>query len=271
MTGQSLHAISGSVNLGAGDTGGTNPSHSLAMLTIDNGTSVQLTLSGTKVVSATALSIPGTGFLDVTNNVFILDYPGTTEIPAQTAAVAALLTSGFAGGAWTGPGINSSRATDFANNGNQGQYLTGIGYMSGALTGGSFLGRAVDAGSVITRYTYYGDSNLDGQVNSQDYALIDSGFAAQHNAGFVVSWVNGDYNYDGKIDGSDYALIDTAAAFSAGQPLSPSFIDEREQQFGPSYAAGLSGIQAVPEPASFGMLLLGGAMLGLRRRRAKVK
>jgi autotransporter-associated beta strand protein len=275
VTGQNLHAISGQVNLGAGDTGGTNPNHSLALLTIDDGSSVQLTLSGAQVVKASALSIPGTGFLDVTNNVFILDYAGATEIPAQTAAVAALLNSGFAGGAWNGPGINSSRATDFANNGSQGQYLTGVGYMSGALVSGSYLGRPVDAGSVITRYTYYGDADLNGQVNSADYTLIDSAYAALHDADTgttaVINWVNGDFNYDGKIDGADYAMIDTTAAFTNGQPLPDSFIEAREQQFGPSYAAGLAAIQAVPEPASFGMLLLGGALLGLRRRRAKAE
>ena len=110
-------------------------------------------------------------------------------------------------------------------------------------------------------------------MNAFDYGLIDTAYAALHDADMgttaAINWVNGDFNYDGKIDGSDYALIDTAAAFSAGQPLTQSFIEGRTQQFGASYTAGLAGIQAVPEPATFGMLMVGAAMLGLRRRRKK--
>jgi autotransporter-associated beta strand protein len=276
VTGQSVHAISGRVNLGAGDTGGVNPSHALGMLTVDNASSVQLTLSGVEFVKASALNTAGSGYLDLTDNIFVLDYAGATEDPAQNAAVRGLLLSGFNGGFWNGPGINTSRATDFANNGTQNQYLTGIGYMSGAAVGGTYEGRAVDASSVITRYAYYGDADLNGLVNGADYVNLDSSYAALHDSDSgttaAITWVNGDFNYDGKIDGADYALIDTAAAFSNGQTLSQSFIESREQQFGPSYDAGLASIQAVPEPASFGMLMLGGAMLALgRRRRAKTE
>jgi hypothetical protein len=126
---------------------------------------------------------------------------------------------------------------------------------------------------VVARYTYYGDANLDGVVNGMDYTLIDNGFAAQNNAGFVYGWVNGDFNYDGHIDGADYALIDTAAAFSQGLPV-PGVPDGPAAGGTDSFTASaptevVSLPTAVPEPMSFGLLALGGAMLGLSRRRTK--
>jgi hypothetical protein len=56
------------------------------------------------------------------------------------------------------------------------------------------------------KYTYYGDANLDGVVNSSDYSLIDNSV----NEGILTGWQNGDFNYDNHINGDDYTLIDNA-------------------------------------------------------------
>jgi hypothetical protein len=58
---------------------------------------------------------------------------------------------------------------------------------------------------VLVKYTYYGDANLDGQVDGSDYTKIDNGFNNH-----LTGWINGDFNYDGAVDGSDYTLIDNA-------------------------------------------------------------
>ena len=81
----------------------------------------------------------------------MLNYSGSVEDPTKTAALATLLQTGFNGGQWNGlGGITTSKvASDMAANPATYQYLTGIGYMSGVLIGGSFLGRSVDAGSVV--------------------------------------------------------------------------------------------------------------------------
>ena len=63
----------------------------------------------------------------------------------------------------------------------------------------------VSAASILIRYTYFGDANLDGVVNASDFTLIDAG-----SVGHLTGWLNGDFNYDGVVDGADYALMDNA-------------------------------------------------------------
>jgi hypothetical protein len=81
-------------------------------------------------------------------------------------------------------------------------HLTAIGMATG-LT--SFEGQAVLASDVLLKYTYYGDTNLDGKVDGTDYSRIDNAYLSA-----ATGWYNGDFNYDGHIDGSDYTLIDNA-------------------------------------------------------------
>ena len=102
----------------------------------------------------------------------IFDYP--TAGPSPFAAIRAAIISGRNGGAWNGPGINSSAAAATPG--------TGVGYAeaSNVLTasGGSFSGENVDGTAVLVRYTYLGDATLDGQVDVSDlgtarYELAD--------------------------------------------------------------------------------------------------
>lgn len=110
-----------------------------------------------------------------------------------------------------------------------------------------------------------GDSNLDGKITADDYALIDRGYARYQSgaiAAGAAGWTDGDYNMDHVVDGSDYMLIDQAL-LNQGGTLSPSLLLEREAQFGEGYVAALTG--AVPEPASLGVF--GVIFYGLNARR----
>jgi hypothetical protein len=99
-------------------------------------------------------------------------------------------------------------------------------------------------------YTYGGDANLDGAITGDDYFQIDSGFPAGAHG-----WFNGDFNHDGGITGDDYFVIDSN--FSAQG--APFFV-----------SGGVGGVQAVPEPASIGLIgLAATALLGGRRRRSR--
>lgn len=131
--------------------------------------------------------------LDITNRGVAVDYPGGFT---PLSAIAAQITSGYAGGAWTGPGIRSSSAA--AEPG------FGIGYAEAAQIGSptSFLGRPIDgAGSVLLRFTLYGDANLNGTVDIADFSAL----AANFNA--AGPWVRGDFNYSGTVTIADFALL----------------------------------------------------------------
>ena len=73
-------------------------------------------------VNITSLTITGNGTLDINNNHIIIDYTAGND---PIASIAALIKSGYAGGAWTGTGIMSTAAQS-----NSGSY--GIGYADAA-------------------------------------------------------------------------------------------------------------------------------------------
>jgi hypothetical protein len=58
---------------------------------------------------------------------------------------------------------------------------------------------------VLVKYTYYGDAQLTGLVDFDDYAQIDNGFLND-----LEGWFNGDFDLNDDIDFDDYALIDSA-------------------------------------------------------------
>jgi autotransporter-associated beta strand protein len=194
------------------------------------------------------------GTLNIANNA--LDITGQSY-----SVVKGMVASGFAGGNWNGPGISSTAAAADLT------HLTALGVIQNN-QGGSplytstnlFDGLAPGAGDVLVKYTYYGDANLDGSVNSADYALIDNGYLSQRTSSRLSGWYNGDFNYDGVINGSDYTLIDNAFN-QQGASLATQIASATSQ------IAGSGASSAVPEPASG--LILGLGAIGLLGRRRK--
>jgi hypothetical protein len=116
--------------------------------------------------------------------------------------------------------------------------VTALGYGSNADLGYTeFNGTPIDETTVLVKYTWTGDANLDGIINADDYASIDLGAA-----GILSGWVGGDFNYDGIINADDFAAIDVGAAAQTGPLI------------------------AVPEPGALGVIALAGAAM-LRRRK----
>ncbi|MBC7784126.1 MAG: autotransporter-associated beta strand repeat-containing protein [Burkholderiales bacterium] len=179
------------------------------------------------------------GTFDLHNNDLVVNYGGNptvyTDILNMVKSGLPLL--GFGG---NGTGITS---TEVIAQGAGGIGLNGamLGVVDGGTSGGqvttlSGFALANPTQSVLVKYTWRGDTNLDGVVNGSDYALADTGFS-----GGGTGWFYGDVNYDGVINGSDYALIDTGFSSQTG-PL--------------------------PEPAMLSLLGLGAMGMLRRRRRA---
>jgi hypothetical protein len=181
---------------------------------------------------------PGTR-LDLTDNALVTSSTNSYYTYSELIGV---IKSGYDNGSWTGEGIMSSTAA--ANPG----HALGIVKATDIFQSfpATFVGQTVDATDVLVRYTRYGDANLDGGVNLQDFNRLASNFG-----GIDKVWSQGDFNYDGVVNLSDFNLL--AANF--GLVASPG---------GPSLQDWSNLASAVPEPGLIGLPLT--ALVTLRRR-----
>jgi hypothetical protein len=174
-----------------------------------------------------------TGKLDLTNNDLVVNYSGATPL----VTIAAQIRAGHNGGAWTGNGITSAAAALLGN--------TALGYGENSVLGYSnFSGQTVDATSLLIRYTYYGDADLNNFVDTLDFNMLAGNFG-----GSPKVWTQGDFNYDLTTDSTDFNLL--VSNFGRRMPG----------------AAPLSLGAVVPEPSSVAALMLSGLMIGTNRRR----
>ena len=203
----------------------------------------------------TSLAVNAGAAVDLADNDLVVDYaPGQSPIGTASGggydALTGLVAAGRNGGTWDGDGIRTSEAD--ASGGltslGIGEASTLLGLGAGATT--TWSGQVVDDSSVLIRYTYRGDANLDGFISGDDYSAIDFSSGVPGASG----WVNGDFNYDGVISGDDYAAIDFNLVAQG-----PSLGDA---------AIASSAVAAVPEPSAMMIVLAAAAGALCRRRRA---
>jgi autotransporter-associated beta strand protein len=169
--------------------------------------------------------LTGAGGAVVNRSRLIFDYTGGAS-PAGT--IQGMLTSAYAGGFSSGQ-IRSSAANS----------SLGLGWADD--TAGQ---------RVSVAYTYYGDANLDGKVDTLDFNSLAANFG-----GTDKSWMQGDFNYDGTVDMLDFNFL--AANF--GQTLAGA----------PDSGGGnISGAVLLPEPVvGLTALFIFGSLAARRRRR----
>jgi fibronectin-binding autotransporter adhesin len=197
-----------------------------------------------------SLSITGAGQLDLNDNDLVVNYSGAS--PSGT--IRSYIVSGFNGGNWNGAGVDSTAAH------NNSAFLTALGYADVSST--NFDGQSITH-AVIVKYTYYGDSNLDGVVNTADFQMFLNGLAAAGGS----SWSAGDYTYDGRVDiGNDFNLFLVGYLRQGGAlgDLAPMVLND--SALSAVQKAQLLGL--VPEPSSAGFIAVA-AIAGARRRPRK--
>jgi hypothetical protein len=208
-------------------------------LTIGNGGVVQVRASGGAggVSHLKDLSIAPNGRFDLNDNDLIVEYTG----PSPFTQIKQWVNNGFS--TTLDPNIKGIVSTT----GQQGGGIAVLALFDNAyLNAPSFNGQTLTSTSVVGKYTYFGDVNLDGQVTGDDYTVIDSNLNTTPPIG--AAWISGDANMDGQITGDDYTTIDSKLGTGVGNPLSPS------------------SLAAVPEPTA--LLALPALLLMARRRRA---
>jgi hypothetical protein len=213
---------------------GTNPFVRIGI----NGTGLALSRVG-----ALDMGTPGvsaiTGELDLTNNDLIVDY--TTQSPLPT--VRQYIISGHNAGAWDGPGINTSRGT---------ASTFGLGYAEASdlftTFPASYIGHTVDSSTVIVSFTRYGDANLDGIVDLNDFNRLAANFGSTS-----AVWSAGDFTYDGVVNLDDFnRLAANFGQIAAGPTVTPQ--------------AWSALAMAVPEPTLPLLLTAPLSLLGRQRR-----
>ena len=200
-------ASSGITVVGAGATLAANHIRE-SSLSVDGRAQVRPNGSPAGTSRVSHLSISSGGRLDLANNDLIVDYSGASPI----GDVAGFLARGYNGGAWDGDGIHSSL-------GNGSSFALGYAEASAIFSSfpATFSGQSVDATTVLIAFTRYGDANLDGVVNLQDFNRLAANFGA---TGAV--WSRGDFNYDGAVNLQDFNRL--AANFglsAAGAEVTP--------------------------------------------------
>ncbi len=132
--------------------------------------------SGTSTSVLASLTLGTTANLDITNNDMVVNNANATAAASSLTAVAARVNAGFTG-------ENGIVTSTFTTN------LETVGYaLNDFLSFTNFGGVTVNANSVLIKYTYFGDSNLDGFVTDDDlgYFLAGYGTDVSTNPGPLV-------------------------------------------------------------------------------------
>jgi unsaturated chondroitin disaccharide hydrolase len=191
------------------------------------------------VLVLNSLSIASTGLLDLTGNDMIVH---NGNLPAIWQSIR----QGYNinGELWEGTsGMTSSLAPADST------HVTALGVITNDDGTGTALYSTFDdqpavVTDVLVKFTFAGDTNLDGQVDGSDYTRIDNGFANQ-----LTGWSNGDFNYDGAVDGSDYTLMDFA--FDAQPTYASSMIYQLHNALDVAQEQSLKTIAAIGTTSNY--------------------
>jgi hypothetical protein len=175
--------------------------------------------AGTSKVKALIFSDPSTSVLDLTNNSMIIDYDSAGTLLSDTL-------QSLHDGVITTSVPTAGRSLGYGDNAQLGK--------------ATFAGQSVDSTSLLIKYTYDGDTDLDGDVDVADLGALASNWQQE---GF---WTAGDFDYNGTIDVNDLGMLASNWQAGVGSPLAPTW----------ETALASVGLTNVPEPATACLLSL---------------
>jgi autotransporter-associated beta strand protein len=249
----SANAYTGGATVAAGTlVAGHGDAFALGVLNVANGATAKAQAGLAKALTLTSLTTAGSGKLDLTNNSAVIR---NMTPPAVRSALA----TGYAAGAWTGSGIISSTTAADAS------HATGIGYVGNAVLGlSNFEGvGGLTSSDVLLKYTYFGDADLSGNVNLDDFTLFLNGY---QNGG--TTWLRGDFDYNGVVTLDDFTLFLYGYQHQgASLAMLEHAVDSIPNLSETDRATMLAALASVPEPSGVAVLaVLVASVLSSRRR-----
>jgi autotransporter-associated beta strand protein len=226
----------GAINISAGSIL-FGPSQKIATLCISANSSATMTEGNDSLLMLGSLTLSPSAKLDLNDNDLVVN-------TANFSTLQSLVLAGYSASpdnSKTGITSTTSQTTHAGT--------TILALFDNALAGfteyppGS--GNSIATGAIAGKYTYIGDTNLDGQVTRQDYTAVDANLRTSIDP--RIAWFYGDTNFDGNITPQDYTAIDSALGLGEGNPLAAS------------------GLAFIPEPSL--TILASTALLLIRRRR----
>jgi fibronectin-binding autotransporter adhesin len=221
-------------------------------ISIATGTTLALAQGGNEVLSTPSVTLAGTGALDLADNDMILPYVSTSPL----LSVRNLIKGGYNNGHWNGQGIQSSVAAKNAS------ANTALGYGDAADLGITSLdGQPITGNAVVIKYTYYGDSSLDGKVDlGNDFNLFLQGYLGKGSG-----WEFGDYNFDTATNVTDFQMFIDGFKSQSGNLGSLDAVIAASSDLTESQKAQF--LSFVPEPASALLLSTAACIFAMRPRR----
>jgi autotransporter-associated beta strand protein len=226
----------GAVNVSAGSVLFGAP-QSIGSLAISPNASASINAGNDSILVLGALSVSAGARLDLNDSDLIVNNGNFSALEALVFAGYSDVPDSSRAGIVSTAGQNSGGTTILA------LFDNAVG--DSPIT--EWQGHTVNATAVIGKYTYFGDTDWDGQVTPQDFTAIDANLGATGlNPG--IAWLYGDTDFDGNITPQDYTAVDASLGLGIGNPLSAT------------------GLAVVPEPAAISLGVVG--ILLTRRRRA---
>jgi hypothetical protein len=228
--------------------------------------------SPSRTSSVSSFDIFNAARWDLSDNKLVTDVPAGMFNGSVYTGVQGEVQRAYDFGSWDMPGLTTSMPRAISSSGPTGGTATlAVAPASailfiGPTETGFFGNQTVTGASTLVMYTYAGDVNLDGLVDASDYGVIDNYFQFPGTSGYV----NGDLNYDGVIDAGDYGIIDNTFQLQ-GPPIPVSDIIGGAGGSSAASGAAVSGLTAVPEPSTLGLLLAPMATLLSHRRRRRCR
>jgi hypothetical protein len=200
-------------NTGASSIAFTSTQH-LGALSIGAGGAVTLAANGKNYLQVDTLAINANARLDLNDNDLIVN-------SGNFAALQSMVLSGYSGS------LDASKRGIVSTSAQNTGGATILALVANSLAGyteyppGS--GNSIATGAILGKYTYLGDTNMDGSVTPQDYTAVDSNLGATGiNPG--IAWFYGDTDFNGSVTAQDYTAVDSNLGLGATNPLASASV-----------------------------------------------